>query len=56
MIISFNTIQDQNNGFEILVLSNMKFTYIGNHKVRINKHQHDLLKANNVKVRVHERN
>lgn len=52
MIISFNTIEDENNGFEVLAITNQKFTYLGDYKVEINKNQYDVLVLNKVKFMV----
>ena len=49
MRIKFNSIQDENNGFEVLATTNDVFTYCGKGIVSINHRQSKLLLANNVK-------
>jgi len=56
MIIIFNSIDDENSGFELLALTNRRFTYIGDHKIRINEIQHKILVANNAKFRIVKEN
>ena len=51
MRITFNSIEEENKGFELLAESNMRFTYIGNRQIIINGEQYKILTLNNVKFR-----
>jgi hypothetical protein len=50
--IRFKTISDENSGFEVLVDHGMKFSYIGNHIIRVSSDQVKVLKANKIKFKI----